>query len=279
MKIFNDKLCAVQAASQSFVCIGLDPDVNKLPHHLRQKSNIVDAIYDFHAAIIEATSDLVCAYKPNLAFFEIFGSAGWALLEKTLALIPQDKVVIADAKRGDIGNTARMYAQAFFEQLNCDAVTVAPYMGADSVLPFLEYADKATFVLGLTSNTGSQDFEELRVNSKYGEMPLYQVITRQVAEWNETAKGTAGLVVGATKPEQLFQLRDLAPTLPFLIPGVGAQGGDAESAIQGGTMHNGLVLINSGRQILYASSGTDFAEAARKETIALNALLNAARSA
>lgn len=269
---FTDKLRAAQQSSQSFVCVGLDTDAAKLPLHLRSRSDVLQAMYEFNAEIISATQDLVCAYKPNLAFYEVFGSAGWQLLEKTLALIPKDKIIIADAKRGDIGNTARMYAEAFFVQLGCDAVTVAPYMGADSVLPFLQYEGKSAIILGLTSNSGSKDFEELMLQD--AQMPLYQKVVQKVVEWNKECVGEAGLVVGATKPEQMFALRNFAPNMPFLVPGVGAQGGDAASALQAGTAQRGSVMINSSRQILYASDAPNFAEAARQETMRLNELLN-----
>jgi orotidine-5'-phosphate decarboxylase len=213
----------------------------------------------FNKAIIEATLPYALAYKFNLAFYEAQGLAGWRALEESLALIPEGYLTIADAKRGDIGNTARRYAQAFFEQLNFDAITVAPYMGHDSILPFLDYPGKWVFLLGLTSNAGAADFQLLNVQGQ----PLYQRVMQLAASWLHA--GQLGYVVGATRPEQLAELRGLYPAAWFLVPGVGAQGGDLQAVMQAGWGQQAGILVNSSRGILYASSGPDYAEAAARE--------------
>ena len=257
---FTEKLRSTQEPTQSVVCVGLAPDLQKMPANLFSQFYQERAVYRFLAEIIAATRDIASAYKPNWAFFEVLGVHGWRVLQKVLSEIPRDKIVIADAKRGDIGNTARMYAEAVFTQFNCDAITVNPYMGADSVAPFLAYPNRAAFVLGLTSNAGAADFEQLPVQVGHASMPLFQVVAQKVAEWGGSAKGTAGLVVGATQAADLLGLRGALPGMPFLIPGVGAQGGNAQSAMQAG--RSGPVIINASRNILYASAGIDFADAA-----------------
>ena len=212
---------------------------------------------------------MVCAYKPNMAFYEAQGSRGWESLKKTCRYIPEEIPIIVDAKRGDIGNTARMYAKAIFEELKGDAVTVNPYMGQDAVSPFLEHEDKCAFVLCLTSNEGAKDFQLSVSEGK----PLYEAVAEKVLSWNE--KGNCGLVVGATHPEQLKRIREIAPSLPFLIPGIGAQAGDIESTVRFGTDENGeLAIINSSRGILYASQQEDFDQAARNEALRLRDAIN-----
>jgi orotidine-5'-phosphate decarboxylase len=266
---FVDKLLKIARKNDSLVCVGLDTDLDKIPKHLLRED---DPILAFNRSIIDSTSDLVCAYKPNLAFYEVFGSRGWEALKKTCEYIPRQIPIILDGKRGDIGNTARMYARAVFETLGGDAVTVNAYMGKDALLPFLEYEDKCSFVLCLTSNQGAQDFQLSKVEGQ----PLYEIVARKVVGWNE--KGNCGLVVGATYPEQLKQIRETAASLPILIPGVGAQSGDLESTVRFGTDKNGeLAIINSSRAILYASSEDDFAEAARSETAKLRDSINRCR--
>jgi len=227
----------------------------------------------FNRAIVEATSDLVCAYKPNIAFYEAMGERGWRILRGTIRAVPDHIPVILDAKRGDIGNTARMYAKAFLEELGVDAVTVNAYMGFDAVEPFLVYRDRCAFILCLTSNAGSADFQRLRCEGK----PLYRWMAEKVAAWSE--RGTCGLVVGATYPEELREIREAAPHLPFLIPGLGAQGGDVEMTVQFGTDANGEgAILNSSRGILYASDGADFAEAAREVALRLREEIQRSRT-
>ena len=249
---FFEKLKAASRMHQSLLCVGLDTDVDRIPPSLKGD------VLAFNRAIIEATSDLVCAYKPNIAFYEAMGARGWRTLRDTIRAVPEDIPVILDAKRGDIGNTARMYARAFFEKLGVDAVTINAYMGFDAVEPFLAYEGRCAFILCLTSNPGSADFQRLRCEGK----PLYRWMAEKTVAWSE--RGACGLVVGATHPEELREIRDTVPKLPFLIPGLGAQGGDVAATVRFGTDANGEgAILNSSRGILYASDGADFAEAAR----------------
>ena len=245
----------------SFLCVGLDPDPTRIPAHLGQGP---EAVLRFNQAIIDATSDLAVAYKPNVAFYEAMGADGWAVLSETMAAIPEGCLRIADAKRGDIGNTATRYAQAAFEQWGADAVTVAPYMGRDSVEPFLAFEGKWAILLAATSNPGAEDFEFH--GTEHGE-PLW----RRVFEISRTYKGAERLmyVVGATRPEWLAQCRAAAPDRFLLVPGVGAQGGSLEAVCEAGWAEDlaGGLLVNVGRSLLYASSGEDFAEAARSEAV------------
>ncbi|MBL7978319.1 MAG: orotidine-5'-phosphate decarboxylase [Bacteroidetes Order II. Incertae sedis bacterium] len=266
MHTFPEKLHEAQTACNSLLCVGLDPDPHKIPQHLLARYDLPQAVYHFNAAIIEATQAFTSSFKPNLAFFEALGVQGWTVFKKTLEAIPPDKLVIADAKRGDIGNTARKYAEAFLVQFDCDALTVAPYMGADSVLPFLGFAGKAAFVLSLTSNRGADDFEKQTIkNQDQAAKPLYLTVAQKVNQWQKEMPGTAGLVVGATQAHAMRAIREEAPSLPFLIPGIGTQGGDLHLAVSEGTANGGSVLINASRGILYAASGRDFAEAAARE--------------
>jgi len=246
---FTDKLLNASRKNKSWLCIGLDPDPELMPG--------VDVL-QFNKAVIEATSDLVCAYKPNLAFYEALGTEGLAILEKTIKHVPRDIPVIGDAKRGDIGNTARAYAKALFSVLGFDATTINPYLGFDSIEPFINCQDKGVFILCRTSNKGAADFQDLRANG----MPLYEAVAKKAREWN--IHGNIGLVVGATYPEELKRVRSMCPEMPFLIPGIGAQGGDLASAVGYGTDARGeKAIINVSRQILYASREKDFAQAAR----------------
>ena len=256
---FSEKLRAASQANNSLICVGLDPSLTQTP---------VERIATFNQAIIEATQDLVCAYKPNLAFYEAWGPAGLEALSQTLAFVPSHIPVIADAKRNDIGNTAEAYARAIFEALGFDAVTVNPYLGHDSLEPFLSYADKGVFVLCRTSNPGAADFQSLVCDGK----PLYRVVADRVEAWNK--HGNLGLVVGATQPDELKAIREAHPTLPLLIPGVGAQGGSLELAVKYGHTENGLAVINASRQVLYALSGPDFAAAARSAALSLRDEMN-----
>ncbi|HWP82447.1 MAG TPA: orotidine-5'-phosphate decarboxylase [Bacteroidota bacterium] len=252
---FIDRLQTVQEKQSSLVCVGLDTDPRLLPAHLQGQP---DAVLEFNRLIIEATHDLVCAYKMNLAFYEILGEHGWSILKRTLKFIPSSVLTIGDGKRGDIGNSSDRYARALFQQVGFDAVTVHPYMGFDSIEPFLKDAERGVFVLTLTSNPGSKDFQRLAV----GTAPLYLWVARAAQQWN--TKRNVGLVVGATHPKQLKLIRRAVPDLPILIPGVGAQGGDLKTAVRFGCVSSGnLALITVSRSIIYASSGKDFAEAAR----------------
>ena len=246
---------------KSFLCVGLDVDLNKIPKHLLE---LEDPIFEFNKAIIDATHDLVIAYKPNIAFFEAYGIKGWMSLQKTINYINEkhpEIFTIADAKRGDIGNTSSMYAKAFFEDLNFDSVTVAPYMGKDCVEPFLAFENKHTIMLALTSNEGAFDFQTLQVNGK----ELY----KQVLETSKTWKNSKNLmyVVGATKAEYFTEVRKIVPDSFLLVPGVGAQGGSLQEVCKYGMNDTVGLLINSSRAIIYASNGTDYAEVARAEAL------------
>lgn len=250
---------------KGYLCIGLDPDIDRLPSQFTKNAA---GVADFCKEIVMATSDLCVAYKPNLAFFEALGPEGWTALKTIMDVVPDDVFTIADAKRGDIGNTSKMYAKTFFEHFDFDAVTVAPYMGVDSVSPFLEFEDKWVILLALTSNIGSQDFQLLTSDSK----PLYQHVIEKSQAWG--SPDNLMYVVGATHPDYFTKIRAIAPEHFLLVPGVGAQGGSvAEVAAHGKTSDVGL-LINSSRSILYASKGLDFAEAARMETLSLIKQMN-----
>lgn len=246
---------------KSFLCVGLDVDLNKIPKHLLE---LEDPIFEFNKAIIDATHDLTISYKPNTAFYEAYGIKGWISLQKTISYINENYpeiFTIADAKRGDIGNTSSMYAKAFFEDLNFDSVTVAPYMGKDSVEPFLAFENKHTIMLALTSNEGAFDFQTLNANGK----ELY----KRVLETSKTWKNSENLmyVVGATKAEYFTEIRKIVPDSFLLVPGVGAQGGSLSEVCKYGMNANVGLLINSSRGIIYASNGTDFAEKARTEAL------------
>ncbi len=241
---------------KSFLCVGLDTDISKLPSSISKDAS---GILEFNKQIIEATKDYAVAYKLNTAFYEQLGSEGWKILEKTREMLPSNVLSIADAKRGDIGNTSTMYAKAFFETMDFDALTVAPYMGFDSVEPFLKFDNKITIVLGLTSNKGSLDFQ---TNERYNP-PLYKTVLERVSSWGST--DNLMFVVGATKATALQEIRSIVPDHFLLIPGVGAQGGSAVEVCENGTNNHGGLLINSSRGIIYASPNEDFAEVARRE--------------
>ncbi len=247
----------------SFLCIGLDADLDKIPKHLLE---LEDPIFEFNKQLIEATHDLVVAYKPNTAFYEAYGLSGWKSLEKTIAFLNQNYpeiFTIADAKRGDIGNTSTRYAKAFFENMDFDALTVAPYMGRDSVEPFLVFKDKFTILLALTSNTGSADFQGLVCDTDQ----VYKKVIQKSLTW----QGASQLmyVVGATRPEYLKEVRKLVPNHFLLVPGVGAQGGDLEAVCREGLTNEVGILVNSSRSIIYAGSDRNFAVKAREKALSL----------
>lgn len=246
---------------KSMLCIGLDTDPAKIPEHLHQTSSFPELA--FNKAIIEATKDTCVAYKLNIAFYEQMGIKGWQLIEETLQLLPANMLVIADAKRGDIGNTSYKYAETFFETYQFDAITVSPYMGEDSVKPFLSYTDKWTILLGLTSNQGSEDFQTLPCRNK----PLYEHVLAKAAQWAEPQH--LMFVVGATHPHLLTAIREIVPRHFLLVPGVGKQGGKVEDILKGAATEDGGVLINASRSIIYASDGEDYADAAREQALSL----------
>jgi orotidine-5'-phosphate decarboxylase len=262
---FIEKLAKAIQKNHSLLCVGLDPDLALMP----DKTGILE----FNKAIIEATADLVCAYKPNIAFYEALGIEGLEALKRTRDHIPDDIPVIGDAKRGDIGNTAKAYAKGLFEYFNFDAATVNPYMGYDSVAPFIEYQNKGIFVLCRTSNAGAVDFQSLPCEVNGSRQLLFEVVARKVSQWN--THGNLGLVVGATYPEELKMIRQGFPDMPFLIPGVGAQGGELSKVVSYGIdAGRERTIINSSRQILYAAKGQDFAEAARRAAMELREQIN-----
>ena len=247
---------------QSFLCVGLDTDVNKIPEHLFDESE--DPIFEFNKAIIDATADLCVAYKPNLAFYESLGLEGWDVLERTVEYIRAhypDQFIIADAKRGDIGNTSAMYARTFFDHMDFDAVTVAPYMGEDSVKPFLTYDGKWVILLALTSNKGAFDFQFTEAKES-GER-LFETVLRTSSQWGNA--DNMMYVVGATKADMLADVRRLVPDHFLLVPGIGAQGGSLQEVARHGMNAQCGLLVNSSRQIIYASSEADFADKARAE--------------
>lgn len=256
---------------QSYLCVGLDTDFQKIPSHLKDKPN---AILQFNKAIIDATLSHCVSYKINTAFYESMGLKGWEIMQETLSYIPKSHFTIADAKRGDIGNTSTQYAKAFFEAMDFDAITVAPYMGEDSIRPFLEYENKVTIVLGLTSNTGSNDFQQLLLE-EYDEsltmIPhitqgavskrLYEHVIGRVAEWGTPEN--LMFVVGATQATEFENIRGIVPEHFLLVPGVGAQGGSLETVSKFGLNKNAGLLVNASRAVIYASDGEDFAEKAK----------------
>ena len=287
MTAFLEKLQSAQVANNSWVCVGLDPVLDRMPEPLLGQR---DPFLPFLKAIVDATADLVCAYKPNLGFYLAHGSAGVIALERISAYIPDHIPIILDGKFNDIGHTVQAYAQGAFDRLGVDAVTANPYLGQDGIAPFLSHADKAAFVLARTSNQSARDLQDLRFSEPPGpvergiestglENPtLYEIIAQKATAWDQRFPGTCGLVVGATYPQELAQVRALAPDLPFLIPGIGAQGGNLEAAVNYGSTGQGVgPVINTSRGVLYASSGDDFADAARRATDELRQQINARR--
>lgn len=241
----------------SYLCVGLDTDITKIPAHLKNSN---DPVFEFNKQIIDATHEFCVAYKPNVAFYEALGAKGWESLAKTLEYIPTECFTIADAKRGDIGNTSSLYAKAFFEQMNFDSITVAPYMGEDSVKPFLEFKNKWVILLAHTSNSGSSDFQ--LIESKSGKKLYEEVITKS-QQWGTPEQ--LMYVVGATRADKIAEIRKLAPEHFFLVPGIGAQGGDLAETSKHGLNNQCGLLVNSTRAIIYASSDKDFAKTAGVE--------------
>lgn len=266
---FIERIKKSISQSDSLLCVGLDTDMERIPDILKKS---VDPVFEFNKKIINATLEYVSAYKINLAFYEALGPKGLDTCKKTFNYIPTDKIKIADAKRGDIGNTAAQYARSLFDHLGADAVTVNPYLGYDAAAPFLNRPEYGVFFLCLTSNKGAKDFQYF----SDGNQTLYEKIAKTIGDWN--VQDNCGLVVGATHPQELKQIREIAPTLPFLIPGIGAQGGDLEQAVLHGTDKNaGLTFFNSSRSIIYASTSNNFEHAARESARKSRDQLNTAR--
>jgi orotidine-5'-phosphate decarboxylase len=269
MNQFAEKLLQAQRRNQSWVCIGLDPVVGQLPQGLGE-----NPLVPFCQALVEATADLVCAFKPNLAFWLAEGAAGLAALKTVVDGMPKDTPVLLDAKFNDIGHSAAAYAHFAFDQLGVDAVTVNPYLGLDGARPFLERAERGVFVLARTSNPSAPDLQ----NQPAGDHLLYEQVAQLAARWSAEFPSTCGLVAGATYPDELARLRALTPTLPFLIPGIGAQNGDLSAAVAHGPTATGIgPVVNSSRGILYASSGPDYADAARSAASDLREQINQRR--
>lgn len=262
-----EKLIEAEKRNDSILCVGLDIVADNMP---KQIDRSIEGMLAFNRAIIDVTSDLVSSYKINFAFYEQYGRRGYELLEKTVAMIPSDIHIIADAKRGDIGNTSAAYAKAVFEELKCDSITVSPYMGKDSVSPFLGYSDKMVFLLCLTSNSGSTDFEK----EKIGDKCLYEVVLEKSMKWGSA--DNLGYVVGATHPEELKSIRDMAKDRYFLIPGIGAQGGSPEDVMEANG--SGPSIINSSRGIIYAGGNEErYEDFIRLAALELRNQLNEAR--
>lgn len=263
MTSFQD-LIASKWEQQKFVCVGLDPDYTILPRAVKKPDSIEESILLFNLAIIDATADLVCAFKPNTAFYEAYGAEGWTALKKTCDYIKvtfPHMPIILDAKRGDIESTNIGYTKMAFEYLNADAITIHPYLGQKAMQPFLDYTDKGIFILAKTSNKGSDEFQDLTVKGQ----KLYQQVAQQVSEkWNSNQN--CGLVVGAPYPDELADVRKMVGEMPLLIPGIGKQGGSISATVKAGKSTSGGMIINSSRGIIYASAKKDFAHAARLET-------------
>ncbi len=265
---FIEKLEKIVNKNNSLLCVGLDIDSDKMPKFLFEKSK--NPYLDFNKRIINSTKDLVCAYKLNMAFYEVLGRKGYDILNETIKYIPKDIIVILDGKRNDIGNTARKYAKTMYETYSADAVTVNPYLGFDSVKPFIEYENKCCFILCRTSNSSAGDFQNLYTENR----KLFEHVALKIKEWNKI--GLCGAVVGATYPDELKKIRQvLGDDIPLLIPGIGKQGGDIEKTVKNGTNKEGLMaIINSSRGIIYAGNNEDYAEKAGKEALILTNLIN-----
>jgi orotidine-5'-phosphate decarboxylase len=262
---FVEKLAEASRKNKSLLCVGLDTDPSLLPDNV--------TVLEFNKAIIDATADLVCAYKPNIAFYEAMGNPGMDALEKTREYIPENIPVIIDAKRGDIGNTAKAYARSLFEHFNFDAMTASPYLGFDSLEPFILYRDRGVFILCRTSNPGAADFQSLQIETDGKPKKLFEIVAEKVSTWN--THGNLGLVVGATYPQELKTIRERYPDMMLLIPGVGTQGGELSETVKfGADVRRTRTVINSSRQILFASRSKDFANAARKAAMDIRDKIN-----
>ncbi len=265
---FKEKFEKIVHKNNSLLCVGLDVDREKMPQFLFKTNK--NPYLDFNKKIIDVTKDIVCAYKLNMAFYEVFGKKGFDLLEKTIEYIPKDIIVILDGKRNDIGNTARKYAQSLFETFGVDAVTINPFLGKDGIFPFLEYKNKCSFILCRTSNPSAIDFQDLKIFNQ----PLYELVAKKIKEWNRF--GNCGAVVGATYPNELKIIREiLGDEIPILIPGIGVQGGDVEKTIKyGSNKKRENAIINSSRGIIYAGKNKDFSKASRNEALSLKNKIN-----
>ena len=255
----------------SWLCVGLDPDPDRLPVHLRRTKNVQDAVLEFNRAIVDATADLVCAYKPNSAFYEALGATGLEVLQATCAMIPDGVPIILDAKRGDVGHTAEKYAEFAFERMEADAVTLSPYLGSDSLQPFLGDGDRGVFLLCRTSNPSAGDLQDAQCDGR----PLYQHVAELALGWQAATDVAIGLVAGATYPAELGTVRWLVGNdMPLLVPGVGAQSGDLHAAVDAAANRQGEnAIFNASRSVLYASDGEDFTEAARRAASELRAAI------
>lgn len=274
-KLFGHRLREAMRTNDSLICVGLDPDLEKFPEVFRGVG-VREAIVGFNRAIIEATRDLVCAYKPNMGFYAAYGVEGLAALAETRWMIPAEIPVILDCKVGDMDNTAARYAKGYFEEWGFDSVTLNPYMGEDSAKPFLDYWDRGVLVLCKTSNPGSGDLQDVVVRD--GDRETFLTVADRAQQWDEAYPASVGLVVGATYPAQLARIRAICPDLPILLPGVGAQSGQLEASVQAGVDADGLGLIASAsRAVIYAGSGEDFAERARAAALTLRDAANAVR--
>ena len=272
---WSDRLRSSMTTRDSLVCVGIDPDLTRMPAPLQATDDVESLLVRFAAGIIDATADIACAYKPNLGFFLAHGAAGIRALERIRPLIPSTTPAILDAKIGDIGTTAAAYARGVYDTMGYDAVTLSPYLGEDALVPFISRADRGVFILCKTSNPGSGDLQDLDVAGQ----PLYRVVADTIREWSTRHPATLGMVVGATYPEQLAAIRVACPDQPILLPGVGAQAGDLAAAVRSGVDAHGLgLVVTSSRAIIYASSGDDWMDAARAAAIDLRDAVNAIRA-
>ena len=277
---FRALLDGAHTTNDSLLCVGLDPDLSRLPAPLRHETNVTRAIVAFNAGIIEATSDLAYAYKPNLAFYMAHGIPGLLALEETRRLIPRDIPALLDAKVGDLANTSLAYAAGYFDAWDFDAVTVNPYMGEDSLAPYLSRGDRGVFVLCKTSNPGSGDLQDIQVPSGSDTQPLYLTVADRVAEWSGRWPATLGLVVGATWPGELAEIRERCPSQPILLPGIGAQGGDIAGSLRVGLDSSGSgLLLSASRSVIFAGehAGEEWVAAVRRAATDLRNEINAAR--
>lgn len=273
---FRERLRDAARKANSLVCVGLDPNPDRMPPHIWESGDVKGSIVRFNRGIVEATADLVCAYKPNLGFYAALGLDGIAALVETRELIPSHIPVILDCKTNDMGDTAKGYARGYFDAWDFDAITVNPYMGEDSLQPYLEYEGRGVLVLCKTSNPGSGDFQDQPLAD--GERPLFLDVAARAAVWEETYPASVGLVVGATYPAQLAEVRAACPDLPILLPGIGAQGGELEGAVAAGVGQDGLdLMVSSSRGIIYAGTGPDFASRAREAAMELREAINRVR--